>query len=92
MSLQKPVLGVDGRMMSELAIPKGTLILPCFLPSNTAKDILGEDVGEWKPERWLSPLPPSVSEARIPSVYSNLCVESYHFTVIVGAQCGRYLA
>ncbi|KAH9950796.1 hypothetical protein B0H21DRAFT_681895, partial [Amylocystis lapponica] len=27
---------------------------------------------EWKPERWLSPLPSTVTEARVPGVYSNL--------------------
>ncbi|KAF7792235.1 hypothetical protein EIP86_003270 [Pleurotus ostreatoroseus] len=73
MPLQKPVRGVDGRMMSELPVPKGTLILPCFLSCNTAKEIWGKDAEEWKPERWLSPLPGSVAEARIPGVYSNLC-------------------
>ena len=72
MPLQKPICGVDGRMMSKLPIPKGTLILPCFLSCNTAKEIWGEDAEEWKPERWLSPLPASLTEARIPGVYSNL--------------------
>lgn len=86
--LQKPALGVDGQMMSELALPSGTLILPCFSSCNTAKDIWGEDAEEWKPERWLSPLPPSVSEARIPGVYSNLCVKLPHFAIIVVAQYG----
>ncbi|OBZ67938.1 hypothetical protein A0H81_12339 [Grifola frondosa] len=39
---------------------------------NTSKTIWGDDAYEWKPERWLSPLPNTVSEAHIPGIYSNL--------------------
>ena len=35
----------------------------------------GEDADEWKPERWLKPLPAVLEEARLPGVYSNLCVQ-----------------
>ncbi|KAI0073418.1 hypothetical protein K474DRAFT_1710699 [Panus rudis PR-1116 ss-1] len=31
-----------------------------------------EDAKEWKPERWLSPLPQSVVDEHIPGIYSNL--------------------
>ncbi|GLB40486.1 putative cytochrome P450 [Lyophyllum shimeji] len=30
------------------------------------------DAAEWKPERWLSPLPQAVQDAHIPGIYSNL--------------------
>ncbi|KAJ3478664.1 hypothetical protein NLI96_g9603 [Meripilus lineatus] len=43
-----------------------------ILESNRNKAIWGEDALEWKPERWLSPLPGTIAEARIPGVYSNL--------------------
>ena len=47
---------------------------------NRSKAIWGEDAEEWKPERWLSPLPESVAEAKVPRIYSNLqcvyCVRS----------------
>ncbi|KAI0039847.1 hypothetical protein FA95DRAFT_1503644, partial [Auriscalpium vulgare] len=33
--------------------------------------IWGPDAEEWKPERWLAPLPKTVEEARIPGIYSN---------------------
>ncbi len=39
---------------------------------NTNKALWGEDAYEWKPERWLGPLPRALDEARIPGVYSNL--------------------
>ncbi|EEB98095.1 hypothetical protein MPER_02458 [Moniliophthora perniciosa FA553] len=32
----------------------------------------GPDALEWKPERWLEPLPAVIPEARIPGVYSHL--------------------
>ncbi|KAI0059674.1 cytochrome P450 [Artomyces pyxidatus] len=38
---------------------------------NRDKDIWGADADEWKPERFLSPLPASVAEARIAGIYSN---------------------
>ncbi|TBU52591.1 hypothetical protein BD310DRAFT_831896 [Dichomitus squalens] len=32
----------------------------------------GDDAYEWKPERWLGPLPETVERAAIPGVYSHL--------------------
>lgn len=40
--------------------------------TNQDPEIWGPDSGEWKPERWLSPLPDSVLNARIQGVYSHL--------------------
>lgn len=57
--------------MDSISVPKGTTILISILSGNRNKDLWGEDALEWKPERWLSPLPNSVTEARIPGVYSN---------------------
>jgi hypothetical protein len=34
------------------------------------REIWGEDAEEFKPERWLSALPQSVSEAKLPGIYS----------------------
>ncbi|KAJ3559641.1 hypothetical protein NM688_g212 [Phlebia brevispora] len=70
--LEKPICGVDGNMISELPIPKGTLLMPSYLSCNTSKAIWGDDASEWRPQRWLSPLPATVLQARIPGVYSNL--------------------
>lgn len=67
-------MGVDGSMMHEILVPKDTTVVIGVQSSNTNKAIWGEDAGEWKPERWLSPLPDTVTEARIPGIYSNLCV------------------
>ncbi|KAI0754390.1 cytochrome P450 [Daedaleopsis nitida] len=70
--LSEPVRGVDGTLMSEIPIPKGTVVLVGVLGSNMNKRTWGSDAWEWKPERWLSPLPEAVTEAHIPGVYSNL--------------------
>ncbi|RPD54899.1 cytochrome P450 [Lentinus tigrinus ALCF2SS1-7] len=70
--LSQPVRGLDGKMMHEILVPKDTVVVVGLLSSNQNKQIWGEDALEWKPERWLSPLPESVTEAKIPGVYSNL--------------------
>lgn len=59
-------------MITEIEVPKGTIVLLGVRACNRNKDIWGPDALEWKPERWLSPLPKAVTDARIPGVYSNL--------------------
>ncbi|EED78842.1 predicted protein [Postia placenta Mad-698-R] len=70
--LSEPICGVDGTMIREIPIPKGTELLIGIFGCNVSKSLWGEDSLEWKPERWLSPLPRAVTEASIPGVYSNL--------------------
>ena len=72
--LGTPIKGVDGTEIHEVPILKGTTIIVNVTACNTDPAIWGEDSGEWKPERWLQPLPESVSSARIPGVYSHLLV------------------
>ncbi|KIK57049.1 hypothetical protein GYMLUDRAFT_46670 [Collybiopsis luxurians FD-317 M1] len=70
--LSKPLTGLDGTEMNEIAVPKGTTIVVSILNSNRNPDLWGKDADEWKPERWLSPLPTTLTDARIPGVYSHL--------------------
>ncbi|KAM5540027.1 hypothetical protein V8D89_006167 [Ganoderma adspersum] len=50
----------------------GTTIFLNLRACNANKAIWGEDAGEWKPERWLRPLPKAVEDAHIPGIYANL--------------------
>ncbi|KAI5895540.1 cytochrome P450 [Schizophyllum commune H4-8] len=68
----KPVMGVDGRELTEVYVPAGTPIIISIINANRSKDMWGADALEWKPERWLAPLPQSVADAHMPGVYSNL--------------------
>ena len=70
--LSRPIRATDGSAVNELVIPQGTNIVIGIMASNRDKALWGDDAHEWKPERWLSPLPESVIEAKVPGVYSNL--------------------
>jgi cytochrome P450 len=63
---------LDGRVITELAVPNNTHVTIGILAANRNPEIWGSDSDEWKPDRWLKPLPDSVSAAHIPGVYSNL--------------------
>jgi cytochrome P450 len=72
--LGTPIKGVDGTEINEIFIPKSTRVFVNIAACNNIPEIWGEDSYEWKPERWLLPLPDSVSSARIPGVFSNMLV------------------
>ncbi|OJA13946.1 hypothetical protein AZE42_01348 [Rhizopogon vesiculosus] len=68
----RPIKGNDGKDIHEVLVPKNTEVVVSILSSNRNPEIWGEDALQWKPERWLSPLPRSVMNAQIPGVYSHL--------------------
>ena len=71
--LMWPIKSVDGKCeLREIPLPKNTNIMISVFNANRSKDIWGEDALEWKPERWLKPIPAAVEEARIPAVYAHL--------------------
>jgi len=70
--LSEPIRGRDGKMMHEIPIPKDTQLIVGVEGSNCNKALWGEDATEWKPERWLAPLPRALTDAHIPGVYSSL--------------------
>ncbi|CCM02686.1 uncharacterized protein FIBRA_04792 [Fibroporia radiculosa] len=76
--LSEPVVANDGSLINELPISKGTNVLIGVLGCNANKALWGEDAFDWKPERWLSPLPSAVTKNPIPGVYSNLRKEILH--------------
>jgi len=70
--LSSAIRGKDGRMLEQIAIPKGTMIFINVIASNVNSAVWGEDAAEWKPERWLSPPPNSLTDAHVPGVYASL--------------------
>ena len=60
--------------MKDIFIPKDTVLILGLLAMNVSPAIWGPDADAWKPERWLSPPPQSLIEARVPGVYSSMCV------------------
>ncbi|CCM05747.1 uncharacterized protein FIBRA_07979 [Fibroporia radiculosa] len=70
--LAEPICGNDGSMITEIPVVKGTEVIIGILGCNASKELWGEDAHEWKPERWLSPLPGKVTKNTIPGVYANL--------------------
>jgi cytochrome P450 len=70
--LSTPITGIDGRTLDSITIPKSTHLLLGLLATNKDKAIWGEDAHEWKPERWMKPLPETVAKARVPGVYANM--------------------
>ncbi|KAJ7857456.1 cytochrome P450 [Mycena olivaceomarginata] len=67
-----PITTLDGSTVTEIPIPARTEVIVSILASNRNPAIWGSDALEWKPERWLSPLPKSVTEAHLPGIYSHL--------------------
>ncbi|KAI0338107.1 cytochrome P450 [Trametopsis cervina] len=70
--LASPIYDVHGKERSEVAVPKGTMLYVSIRASNQNKAVWGADADEWKPERWLAPLPESLIDAHIPGIYSHL--------------------
>jgi cytochrome P450 len=70
--LSTPIVGVNGQTLESITIPKSTQLLLGLMATNTDEAIWGEDAHEWKPERWMKPLPGTVTDARIPGVYANM--------------------
>ncbi|KAK7466301.1 hypothetical protein VKT23_005028 [Stygiomarasmius scandens] len=70
--LSNPITGLDGTSIKEIAIPKDTTVIVSIMNANQNTEIWGPDAMEWKPERWLEPIPQKVVEAKMPGVYSHL--------------------
>ncbi|KAF9533504.1 cytochrome P450 [Crepidotus variabilis] len=70
--LGSPIQGLDGQIISEIPIPNNTNVIVSIIGCNRDPTLWGEDSYEFKPERWLQPLPEAVTNVHIPGVYSNL--------------------
>ena len=66
-----PITSVSGKEIKEIPIKKNTNVIISIMGANRRKEIWGDDAGDWKPDRWLQPLPESVTKARLPGVYGS---------------------
>ncbi|KAJ7227219.1 cytochrome P450 [Mycena pura] len=82
--LWKPIIGVDGTEVTALNVPKGTDFILVIPSAHRDPEIWGEDASEYKPERWLSPLPDSVGDAALPGVYFQLLPFGGGFKACIG--------
>ncbi|KAG6813917.1 hypothetical protein H0H92_005766 [Tricholoma furcatifolium] len=73
--LSTPVQGLDGRQMDSILVPTGTKIFVSIYGINRDPALWGLDSSQWRPERWLTPLPGTLLNAHIPGVYPHLFVE-----------------
>lgn len=70
--LLSPITRVDGHHIHQIVVPKDTDITISIINCNRDPELWGPDSYEWKPERWLSPLPDTILEAPVPGIFSNL--------------------
>ncbi|KAJ6558799.1 cytochrome P450 [Mycena vulgaris] len=70
--LSTPIKGCNGTELHALHIPHGTEFMLSVHAANRAPSVWGPDAAEWKPTRWLAPLPPSVADAPATGVYQHL--------------------
>ena len=70
--LYTPVTGVDGRAMHEVVVPRDTMVIMSVMNCNSDPALWGADSREWRPERWLAPLPAALTSAPVPGVYSHM--------------------
>ncbi|KAF8732509.1 Cytochrome P450, partial [Rhizoctonia solani] len=78
--LKYPVKGKDGNPINEIHVLKGTKIYLALKEANRSKETWGDDADEFKPERWLQELPPSVADAKGPGDDVLWRIKGLHFT------------
>ncbi|KAJ7366134.1 cytochrome P450, partial [Mycena albidolilacea] len=70
--LATPLCGRDDTAIHAIHVPRGTDLMLSIQSANCATSIWGPGAAEWKPARWLEPLPESVIGAPGTGVYQHL--------------------
>ncbi|KAJ6536946.1 cytochrome P450 [Mycena capillaripes] len=68
--LSTPITGVDGTAIHSIHVPKGSAIYIAIAAANHNKRIWGEDVLEFRPERWTNGKADS-GKTKMPGIYGN---------------------
>ncbi|KAK7057733.1 cytochrome P450 [Favolaschia claudopus] len=66
-----PVMGTDGKMITEVPIAENQNIHIGIGAANRDPRIWGPDADEWKPERWENGVPKLAMDAHLPSIYAG---------------------
>lgn len=69
--LSAAIQDVNGRKVHQIFVPENTNVFLHIHNLNRDPSIWGLDAVEWKPERWLAPLPQSVADANVQGIYAN---------------------
>ncbi|EMD37671.1 hypothetical protein CERSUDRAFT_94672 [Gelatoporia subvermispora B] len=72
MPLSVPIVGLDGKRIDEIPILMGTTVLVDIMGMNCSRALWGEDALEWKPERWMHPMPQTVLDAPNCGIYAHM--------------------
>ncbi|KAI0696775.1 cytochrome P450 [Cerioporus squamosus] len=72
MPVMEPIRMRDGTLSNAVYIPKGTRVVANVPACNRDPALWGPGADDWRPSRWLEPLPRELEEAHIPGVYSQL--------------------
>ncbi|VDC05284.1 unnamed protein product [Peniophora sp. CBMAI 1063] len=67
--LKTPIIGTDGKIMSEIHLSKGDMVMFPIQVLNRMEEYWGDDAQQFRPERW-SQLPDTVKD--LPGVFSNM--------------------
>lgn len=70
--LSRPVKGKSGTVHTSLRVPKDVDVCVGIVLANKDKALWGPDADEWRPKRWLEPMPSGIQE--LPGIYNNMCV------------------
>ncbi|KAJ7479373.1 cytochrome P450 [Mycena galericulata] len=68
--LSTPITGTDGAVMTSINVPRGTTIYIAIAAANHNKEIWGEDVLKFRPDRWIDGKAESVTQ-KMCGIYGN---------------------
>ncbi|KZV96970.1 cytochrome P450 [Exidia glandulosa HHB12029] len=68
--LSRPVTGKSGEVHTQLRIPKDVDVCVGIVLANKDKALWGPDADEWRPKRWLEPMPEGIQE--LSGIYNNM--------------------
>ena len=88
--LWRSIEGIDGHTVEQVVLDKGMTVIIGIYGYHMSKELWGEDVAEWKPERWLRELPENIQSAPSGGVLAPLYVISQRHQSVQPCSCIPY--